>query len=274
MAHRGGAGEWPENTLVAFRGAHSVGVEVFELDVQMTCDGEVIVCHDDNLSRVCGVNEQISDHTLHSLPHCLSEMEVACEPGEFMRSHSQEPLLRLEDLYKEFPRVPMQIDVKPGTSELIEKVSVLTKLYNREQITAWGAFSHSTTVHCRKYNPNMLTFCSMIECALYPLLLIIGILPFIPIRAEFYMVPIPNISNKSGFLSTYPKWFCQLITPLMCNPLLLWHLQRRGVRTGAWVLNHPAEYRTAERWGFEGVITDFPSRWREYEESKGEKKVN
>ena len=53
-------------------------VDVFKMHVfQMTCDGEVIVCHDDNLSRVCGVNEQISDHTLHSLPHCLSEMEVS-----------------------------------------------------------------------------------------------------------------------------------------------------------------------------------------------------
>ena len=36
MAHRGGAGEWPENTLLAFKEAHKAGVEVFELDVQVS----------------------------------------------------------------------------------------------------------------------------------------------------------------------------------------------------------------------------------------------
>ena len=34
------------------------------------------MCHDDNLSRVCGVNENISEHLLSTLPLCLREMEV------------------------------------------------------------------------------------------------------------------------------------------------------------------------------------------------------
>ena len=129
--------------------------KLYSFYFQLTKDGEVMVCHDDNLSRVCGVNENISEHNLKTLPLCLKEMEVACEPGDFLKTDRQEPLLRLEDLYKEFPDVPMQIDVKPGGMDLISKVSDLTKQYNREEITVWGAFSHKTTKICRKYNPNM-----------------------------------------------------------------------------------------------------------------------
>jgi glycerophosphoryl diester phosphodiesterase len=46
IAHRGGAGLWPENTLAAFANAISFGAHGAELDVQMTKDGEVVVFHD------------------------------------------------------------------------------------------------------------------------------------------------------------------------------------------------------------------------------------
>ena len=49
----------------------------------------------------------------------------------------------------------MQMDLKPGGDELIRKVSDMTKQYNREHLTIWGAFSHHTTSLCREHNPNM-----------------------------------------------------------------------------------------------------------------------
>ena len=50
-AHRGGASLWPENSLTAFRGALGLGMELVELDVHQTRDGEVIVLHDATLER-------------------------------------------------------------------------------------------------------------------------------------------------------------------------------------------------------------------------------
>ena len=50
-AHRGGARLWPENTLTAFRGAIGRGVDLVELDVHQTRDGEVVVIHDPTLDR-------------------------------------------------------------------------------------------------------------------------------------------------------------------------------------------------------------------------------
>jgi len=46
QAHRGGRALWPENTLVSFAGALSLGVSTLELDTVITKDGVVIVSHD------------------------------------------------------------------------------------------------------------------------------------------------------------------------------------------------------------------------------------
>lgn len=46
IAHRGGAGLQPENTLAAFANAVARGCDGAELDVQLTADGEVVVFHD------------------------------------------------------------------------------------------------------------------------------------------------------------------------------------------------------------------------------------
>ena len=51
VAHRGGAAQWPENSLTAFRKAIALGARVLELDVHLTADGVVAVIHDPTLDR-------------------------------------------------------------------------------------------------------------------------------------------------------------------------------------------------------------------------------
>ncbi|HVU20755.1 MAG TPA: glycerophosphodiester phosphodiesterase family protein [Rhizomicrobium sp.] len=46
IAHRGGAGLWPENSLAAFRDAVVRDCDGAELDVQLSKDGEIVVYHD------------------------------------------------------------------------------------------------------------------------------------------------------------------------------------------------------------------------------------
>jgi len=50
QGHRGARGMAPENTLVAFATALTVGVDTLELDVGVTRDGVVVVCHDRRLN--------------------------------------------------------------------------------------------------------------------------------------------------------------------------------------------------------------------------------
>src|SRR5580693_7940579 len=46
IAHRGGSGEWRENTLEAFAGARAGGADGIELDVRLARDGGLVVHHD------------------------------------------------------------------------------------------------------------------------------------------------------------------------------------------------------------------------------------
>ena len=63
-AHRGlfsNKGELPpENSLAAFEGACRAGFGS-ELDVQFTSDGELIVFHDNDYKRACGINKNVWD---------------------------------------------------------------------------------------------------------------------------------------------------------------------------------------------------------------------
>lgn len=49
IAHRGGAGLWPENTLEAFTHAIDAGADGIELDVHLSRDGVLVVHHDESL---------------------------------------------------------------------------------------------------------------------------------------------------------------------------------------------------------------------------------
>lgn len=52
FAHRGGAGEAPENTLAAFEIAVALGYGYLETDVHLTRDGVLVAFHDERLDRV------------------------------------------------------------------------------------------------------------------------------------------------------------------------------------------------------------------------------
>jgi len=56
----------PENSLPAFRAAVSAGYGV-ELDVQLTRDKQVVVFHDDDLKRACGVDARVDAYTFEEL---------------------------------------------------------------------------------------------------------------------------------------------------------------------------------------------------------------
>jgi len=45
IAHRGGKGEAPEETLFAFANAKNLGVDVLEMDLRVTRDGELVLMH-------------------------------------------------------------------------------------------------------------------------------------------------------------------------------------------------------------------------------------
>ena len=66
-AHRGASGYAPENTLPAFKMAADMGADGVELDVQLTKDDVIVVCHDERIDRTSNGAGRIQDYTLEEL---------------------------------------------------------------------------------------------------------------------------------------------------------------------------------------------------------------
>jgi glycerophosphoryl diester phosphodiesterase len=68
IAHRGGiVPGFAENTLAAYRRAISFGVDVIEIDLRGTRDGEVIILHDETVDRTTDGTGNVTDYTLGEL---------------------------------------------------------------------------------------------------------------------------------------------------------------------------------------------------------------
>jgi glycerophosphoryl diester phosphodiesterase len=67
IAHRGDWRNAPENSLQAFKNCIDHEVDVIEIDVNETKDGELIVMHDATLNRTTNGTGKIADHTLKEI---------------------------------------------------------------------------------------------------------------------------------------------------------------------------------------------------------------
>ncbi|UOQ95020.1 glycerophosphodiester phosphodiesterase [Halobacillus shinanisalinarum] len=67
IAHRGASGYAPENTMAAFEKSVDMKAEMFEIDVQMSKDGELVVIHDTTVDRTTNGSGQVKDFTYEEL---------------------------------------------------------------------------------------------------------------------------------------------------------------------------------------------------------------
>ncbi len=124
FAHRGLCKDAPENTLPAFKAAVDAGCEGIEIDINMSRDGELIVIHDANLTRLTlghpekatnGVIarmtwEELSKVELPYANHVLNDFPEGGYENEFYAIHpyrllGQEQGCFYEDAWKADSRV-------------------------------------------------------------------------------------------------------------------------------------------------------------------------
>ncbi len=98
IAHRGGNGPHPENTMAAFEHALSLGYRYIETDVHATRDGVAVAFHDPDLRR------------LGALPARIRELSWA--DLRRVRLGGREPIARVVELLDAWPGVRVNLDPK------------------------------------------------------------------------------------------------------------------------------------------------------------------
>lgn len=58
IAHRGGASIGPENTLACYKKGIEAGADIVEIDIHLTKDGKLIICHDQSIDRTTNGREK------------------------------------------------------------------------------------------------------------------------------------------------------------------------------------------------------------------------
>ena len=92
-AHRGSSAYAPENTLEAFALAAEMNADGIELDVHLTSDKKLAVCHDERIDRTSDGSGRIADLT-------LTEIQRFSFNAGFGETYKNVMLPTLEDVYK------------------------------------------------------------------------------------------------------------------------------------------------------------------------------
>ena len=240
IAHRGGAGLLPENTMPAFRNAVALGCDALELDVHGTRDGHIVVSHDPSVDRTTEGTGSIRELSLAEVQRLrvTPSLESDCR------------IPRLAELFDAFPQIPMIIDIKQRDPDIVEPFCDLLRAYERERVTVVGSFHASVLRRVRRRCPETPT-------------------SFLPGEVKRYYA--------RSFLSGMPGRLGQLLHALwpvsgptelliperqgavyLLSPRLLRSIRRDGLFLGVWTVNEREAMQRMTEKGVHGIITDYP----------------
>jgi glycerophosphoryl diester phosphodiesterase len=228
FAHRGGAGDWAENTMPAFAGAVALGYRYVETDVHVTADGVVLAFHDDRLDRVTDREGAISD-----LP--WSEVRRALVDG-------REPIPQLEELLATWP--DLRINIDPKHDAVVEPLAtVLTRTGSVERVCI-GSFSDRRIDRLR----------AMLGPALCTSL---GPAAVARLRAASY-----------GIGHRRPDGCCVQVPPqakgvTIVDDRFLRTAHELDLPVHVWTIDEPEEMERLLELGVDGIMTDRPSVLRD-----------
>ena len=153
--HRGASVDYPENTMLAFKGAKQEGADWIEIDVRPTKDGEYVIHHDETAYRITGKHWLISD----------TEYKYLCklDCGSFFdKKYSGERMPLLEDVIKFAKKnnIKLVIELKNNFEEILFYEKDIVKLihkYNFVNNCVVESFNYQQLRNIKRLDPNIQT---------------------------------------------------------------------------------------------------------------------
>lgn len=162
FGHRGAAGTYPENTLIAFQYAEKVGADGIELDVQMTKDGTIVIIHDEKVDRTTNGKGWVKDFT-------YKELRKLDASYKFKKQFGPCKIPSLNELFEwatHHPHLLINIEFKTGMihyPKLEEAVINMTVNYRITNRIIFSSFNHYSIVKCKKLIPQIETAALFME---------------------------------------------------------------------------------------------------------------
>ena len=238
IAHRGGRGLVPGNTIEAAENAVDIGSDIVEIDVHMTADNVLVVRHDTVIDTTTNGSGAIANMELSD----IQAYDAGFHEIDYPEASWEIPLTvpSLDSLFRALPNQRYLIELKPTTLPPADALCELILEHQLQNQVVVGSFHSSVLQYFRRSCPSIPTSLGKSEITLFVLL---------------ERIKLGHLFNSPGYSIQVPikyKGF-NILTPEF---IILAH--NLNMRVDVWTINDPKEMKVAANWGVDGVITDRP----------------
>ncbi len=230
VAHRGSSGSYPENSRIALEKAIEAGVDMIEVDCQLSKDGHVVVIHDERLQRTARAKGYVRGQTLKQ----LKKLDVG---AWFKKAFKGERILTMEEVVEIVDgKADLNVDikaVKQGSPGIELKILFILSHYGYFDRSILSSFDYRALRRVRELAPEAQ----------------IGILH----GAETKENPF-QVAREIGAYSLHIQ------KELATSPLLE-RAAQLGLKTFVWTVNEVPEMEKFLALGVDGIISDFPEKF-------------
>ena len=242
IAHGGGLGHAPPNTLLALQRAEAMGANMLEADVQQTRDGVLILRHDDTLDRTTNMTGRIADYDWSDLQAADAGARTEIGGESFQNRGILIPTL--EAALAAFPNARWNLEIKNDTITAAREMCRVIQNARAEQRVLVASFHDAAMAEFRRACPSVATSMASREVRDFVIAARLGLSRFIRTQAVAIQVPM-SAQNLD-----------------LTHPRIISAAKSRGIFVHYWTINAPDDMSDLIQAGADGLITDFVDRGR------------
>lgn len=244
IAHQGGDGVWPGDTMYAFERAVEIGADVLEMDAHITKDGRIVLMHDETVDDTTDGTGLIEEMTLEELKKLDAAYDWSNDGGQtfpYRGMGIQVPTL--DELFEEFPQLRYVIEIKLTQNPIDKPMCDLIRKYNMQNKVVIASFHDEAMKNFRATCPEVATSASRTEVRNYVLL---G-------KAFLWGFYIPKFESVQPPFD--PK--DSLNIPIMTKRFIR-ESHAKNIAVEPWTVDDPELIKQYIEWGVDGIMTDRP----------------
>lgn len=241
IAHQGGDGVWPGETMFAYQNAVDRGADVLEMDIHITKDGALVLMHDEAVDRTTDGSGEIESMTLAELKQLDAGYDWTPDEGATYPFRGQGlTVATLEEVFQAFPNMHMTIEIKKTNASMTKPFCEMIRAHNMQNKVLVASFHDERLKEFRTECPEVATSSAKNETTVFVLLTKAYLGGFYSPR--FYSLQVPE--ESSGIT--------------VMTPAFVRAAHARNLAVEPWTINDEETMRKLIEWGVDGIITDRP----------------